>query len=85
MPHPDSPIALLDARAVAPYPRAMQHAFLWILASLVTASGLLGLGFALADRSERQAGRMIVEAQGQVGYLTIVVGGFAARHGQPSR
>jgi hypothetical protein len=85
MPHPDSPMALLDARAVAPSPRAMQHAFLWILASLVTASGLLGLGYALSERSEREAGRMIVAAQGGNGYLAVVVSGFAAGHGHPSR
>ncbi len=85
MPNPDTSIALLDAGAVAPGPRAMQHAYLWILASLTTAVGLLGLAYALSQHSEREAGRMIIAAQGGTGYLAVVVNGLAAHHGRPHR
>lgn len=85
MPNPNHSLAVLGARSIAPSPRAMQHAFLWVLASLVTAMALLGLGYALSQHSQREAGRMIVAAQGGTGYLAVVVGGLADRHGQPSR
>lgn len=85
MPNPDTSIALLDAGAVAPGPRAMQHAYLWILASLTTAVGLLGLAYALSQHSEREAGRMIIAAQGGAGYLAVVVNELAARQGHPHR
>lgn len=85
MPNPESPIAVLDAHAGVPVPRAMQHAYLWILASLITALGLLALAYALSTHSEREAGRMIVASQAGAGYLAVVVGGLAARHGHPVR
>ena len=85
MPNPDSPLAVLDAHAVVPVPRAMQHAYLWVLASLATAVGLLGLAYILSERSEREAGRMIVASQAGAGYFAVVVNGLAVRHAQPIR
>ena len=64
--------------------RAMQAAYLWILASLVTALGITGLVYLVSERSEREAGRMIITAQNGTGYVAVVVGGLAQRHGRPA-
>lgn len=85
MSNPDPSIALLDAGSVAPGPRAMQHAYLWILASLSTAVGLLGLAYALSQHGEREAGRMIIASQSGTGYFAVVVNGLAAHHARPPR
>ncbi|WP_232628458.1 hypothetical protein [Methylobacterium sp. Leaf118] len=85
MPNPDSTSAFLDGRSVAPTQRAMQYAYLWVLASLVTALGLLALGYAVSARSDHEAGRMIIAAQNGTGYGAILVSGLAARHGHPGR
>lgn len=84
MANPDSSSALLDGRAIAPAQRAMQHAYLWVLASLATAAGLLALGYTISERSEREAGQMIIASQNGTGYAAILVNGLAARHSRPA-
>lgn len=84
MSNPDSPSAFLDHRTIVPGHRAMQAAYLWILASLVTAFGITGLVYLVSERSEREAGRMIISAQNGTGYVAVIVGGLAQRHGRPA-
>ncbi|AMB46024.1 MULTISPECIES: hypothetical protein [Methylobacteriaceae] len=84
MSHPDSPSALLDHRAIAPGHRAIQAAYLWIIATLTTAVGVTGLVYVEADRNGREAGRMIVASQNASGYAALLVHGMAQRHGRPS-
>lgn len=84
MSHPDSPTALLDHRAIVPGHRAMQAAYLWIIATLAAAAGVVGLVYLDADRNEREAGRMIVAGQSGSGYVAVLVNGLAQRHGRPT-
>ncbi|BAU91792.1 hypothetical protein ABEV34_05485 [Methylorubrum rhodesianum] len=84
MSHPDSPTALLDHRAIVPGHRAMQAAYLWILATLATATGVIGLIYLEADRNEREAGRAIIASQNGSGYVAVLVNGLAQRHGRPT-
>ncbi|ABY31280.1 MAG: hypothetical protein ACAH20_02620 [Methylobacteriaceae bacterium] len=84
MSHPDSPSALLDHRAIVPGHRAMQAAYLWIIATLTAAAGVTGLVYLEADRNGREAGRMIVAAQNGSSYAAILVHGMAQRHGRPT-
>lgn len=84
MSNPDSPPAFLDNRTIVAGHRAMQAAYLWILASLVTALGIVGLVYLVSERSEREAGRMIIASQNGTGYAAIIVGGMAQRHGRPA-
>lgn len=84
MSNPDSPSALLDHRAVVPGHRAMQVAYLWIIATLAAAAGVVGLVYLEADRNGRDAGRMIVASQNGSGYVAVMVHGMAQRHGRPT-
>ena len=84
MPNPESSPALLDGRAIVPAHRAMQYAYLWVLASLATAAGLLAFALWISERSEREAGRMIIASQSGSGYVAVLVNGFAQRHGRPT-
>ena len=83
MSHPDSPTALLNHRAIIPGHRAMQAAYLWILAALAAATGVIGLVSLEADRNEREAGRAIIASQNGSGYAAVLVNGLAQRHGRP--
>ncbi|MEH3117497.1 MAG: hypothetical protein PGN25_07780 [Methylorubrum populi] len=84
MSNPDSPSALLDHRTIVPGHRAMQAAYLWIIATFAAATGVVGLVYLEADRNGREAGRMIVTAQGGTGYVAVLVDGMARRHGRPA-
>lgn len=84
MSHPDSPSALLDHRAIVPGHRALQAAYLWIIATLTAAAGVTGLVYMEADRNGREAGRMIVASQNASGYASALVNGMVQRHGRPS-
>ncbi|MCJ2028064.1 hypothetical protein MKK50_01370 [Methylobacterium sp. J-043] len=84
MSHPDSPSALLDHRAIVPGHRAMQAAYLWIIAALTAAAGVTGLVYFEADRNDREAGRMIVAAQNSSGYAAILVNGLIQQHVRPN-
>ena len=72
-----------EPRAIGPGVRASLGAGAWLLSSLATAAFLFGLGIAVSRQSERDAGRMIIAAQGGAGYLTTVVEALAARQGRP--
>ncbi|AWI89643.1 hypothetical protein C0214_16085 [Methylobacterium sp. DM1] len=84
MSHPDSPTALLDHRAIIPGHRAMQAAYLWILATLAAATGVIGLVYLEAERNEREAGRAIIASQNGSGYAAVLVNSLAQRHGRPA-
>ena len=84
MSHPDSPTALLDHRVISPGHRAMQAAYLWILAPLAAATGVVGFVYLEADRNEREAGRAIIASQNGSGYVVVLVNGLAQRHGRPA-
>lgn len=84
MSNPDSPSAFLDNRVIVSGHRAMQAAYLWILASLVTAVGIAGMVYLVSERSEREAGRMIIASQNGTGYVAVIVGGMAQHHGRPA-
>ncbi|MBB2964089.1 hypothetical protein [Methylobacterium sp. R2-1] len=84
MSHPDSPSALLQHRAIIPGHRAMQAAYLGVLATFAAAAGVVGLVYLEADRNERQAGQTIIASQNGSGYVAILVNGMAQRHGRPA-
>lgn len=84
MSNPDSPSALLDHRAIVPGHRAMQAAYLGVLATLAAAAGVVGLVYLEADRNGREAGRMIIASQDGSGYVAALVHGMAQRHGRPT-
>ena len=75
--------ALLDIRAGASAQRAMLSAYVWIVASLVTAVAILGVAWIVAARSDREAGRMIIGAQKGTSYLAVIVEGFARAQARP--
>jgi len=78
---PHSDAALLDGRVSAQ--RAMQSAFLWIVASLATAVAILTVAWIVAARSDREAGRMIIGAQKGTGYAAVIMQGLAASRSRP--
>lgn len=84
MSNPDSPSALLDHRAVVPGHRAMQLAYLWIIATLAAAAGVVGLVYLEADRNGREAGRAIIASQNGSGYVAVQIDGMLQRHGRPT-
>ncbi len=84
MSNPDTPSALLDHRALVPGHRAMQAAYLGIVATLAAAAGVIGLVYLDADRNGREAGRMIIASQNGSGYVAALVNGMAQRHGRPT-
>ena len=77
-----APSALLDGR-VAVGQKAMLAGCLLALGSLATAIAIYCLGFLVSDDKNRQAGRMIVDAQKGQGYVATVIGGYAAAAGRP--
>lgn len=72
-------------RSDAPASRALQNAALGILASLVTASATCWIVVMVANQSDREAARMIVDAQKGSGYLATVTTSMAASHGRQNR
>ncbi|GEO99422.1 hypothetical protein [Methylobacterium haplocladii] len=82
MSDPTSDIALLDTRA-PDGGKAMQSAFLWVLASLATAIAIFVITLLVWAQNERAAGRMIIGAQKTTGYLPVVASQFATLHGRP--
>ncbi|MFJ7436274.1 hypothetical protein ACIQW5_01305 [Methylorubrum thiocyanatum] len=84
MSNPDSPSALLDHRADVPGHRAMQLAYLWIIATLAAAAGVVGLVYLEADRNGREAGRAIIASQNGSGYVAVLIDGMLQRHGRPT-
>lgn len=76
--------ALFDGR-VAAGQKAMLHGCLWALASLATAIAIYAAGFLVSDQKQREAGRMIVAAQKDTGYIATMVGGYAAVQGRHGR
>ncbi|GJE55679.1 MULTISPECIES: hypothetical protein [Methylobacterium] len=82
MSDPTSNTVLIDTR-VPDIGRAMQSAFLWVLASLVTAVAIFVITLLVWAQNEREAGRMIVGAQKTTGYLPVVASQYATLHGRP--
>ncbi len=82
MSDPTSNTALIDTR-LPDTGKAMQSAFLWVFASLVTAVAIFAIALLVWAQNEREAGRMIVGAQKATGYLPVVASQFATLHGRP--
>ncbi|GLS45530.1 hypothetical protein [Methylobacterium brachythecii] len=75
--------ALIDGRA-PDGGKAMQSAFIWVVACLATAITLFAIGMLVWAQNERAAGRMIIGAQKGDGYLPMVAAHFASFHGRPA-
>lgn len=82
MSDPASTSAILDGHAPDDG-RVTQNAFLWVLASLVTAVAIFVITLLVWAQNEREAGRMIVGAQKATGYLPMVTSQYATLHGRP--
>ena len=76
--------ALLDGRVSAGH-KAMLYGFLLTSASLATAVAIYLIAFLVSAQNEREAGRMMIDAQKGDGYLAVVTRSFAAHHGRPDK
>ncbi|UMY16089.1 hypothetical protein MMB17_15330 [Methylobacterium organophilum] len=83
MTDPSPSSALLVARAPFLAQRAGQQALIWIGAVLSVSVTIVAVAYAIALRSDREAGRMIIASQNGSGYARIVVNGLALRQAQP--
>jgi hypothetical protein len=83
MSDPTSTPVILDGR-VPDDGKAMQSAFVWVLASLATAVGIFVITLLVWAQNERAAGRMIIGAQKADGYLPMIASQFATMHGRPA-
>lgn len=83
MSDPTPTSALIDGRA-PDGGKAMQSAFLRVLASLATAVAIFAVTLLFSAQNERAAGRMIISAQKSDGYLPMLTSHIATMHGRTS-
>lgn len=82
MSDPTSPSVFFEPRTVIGHRVALQ-ALLWSLASLSLAGLVLILALAVSAQNDREAGRMMIEAQKGVGPIAMLTGSLAASQGRP--
>lgn len=84
MSDPAPPSALVDGRVLAGQ-KAMLQALLWTIVGASLSGILMLIAMAVSVQKEREAGRMMIDAQKGVGYAAMVTNALAASQGRHFR